>query len=126
MSTRKLKRAATQRAGEVVGGGDIDTSMFWFGDLNVWGAFPTTPTVYQKPRSQVFYMTRNWFERQVFVRQIILLRFAIFNYGFKLSGGGGTKEASAKVQPGRPIQFWEWRNSPGVAWPPRAPRISFS
>ena len=70
----------------MVGGGDIDTSMFWFGDLNVWGAFPTVPTVYQKPRSQVFYMTRNWFERQVFVRQIILLRMAIYNYGFNLNG----------------------------------------
>ena len=102
MANRKSKRARLpaghQRAGEVVGGGDMDTSMFWFGDLNVWGAFPTTPTVYQKPRSQVFYMTRNWFERQVFVRQIILLRFAIFNYGFKLTGGGGKKD--------KPVNDW--------------------
>ena len=60
--------------------------MFWFGDLNLWGAFPTTPTVYQKPRNQVFYMGRNWFERQVFLRQIILLRYALYNYGFELAG----------------------------------------
>jgi hypothetical protein len=98
MSSRsKLKRAATQRAGDFVSGSDIDTSMFWFGDLNVWGAFPTVPTVYQKPRSQVFYMTRNWFERQVFVRQIILLRYAIFNYGFQLTGGGGKKDKAIQT-----------------------------
>ena len=69
---------------------------FWFGDLNLWGAFPTVPTVYQKPRSQVFYMTRNWFERQVFIRQIILLRFALYNYGFRLTGQD--KKSSAAVK----------------------------
>ncbi|MDE2106099.1 MAG: hypothetical protein KGL39_53245 [Patescibacteria group bacterium] len=98
----KLKREGRQQAGEMVGSSDIDTSMFWFGDLNVWGAFPTVPTVYQKPRSQVFYMTRNWFERQVYVRQIILLRYAIFNYGFQLTAGAGTgakwKKQNQQVQ----------------------------
>jgi hypothetical protein len=102
--SRKLKRKATQLAGgggDFVGsGGDIDNSMFWFGDLNIWGAFPTTPTVYQKPRSQVFYMTRNWFERQVFVRQIILLRFAIFNYGFNLNG------INPFMMPAKPEKEW--------------------
>lgn len=73
-----------QRANFAMAGGDVDTSMFWFGDLNLWGAFPTAPTVYQKPRSQIFYATRNWFERQVFVKSVTLVRFALFNYKFKI------------------------------------------
>ena len=93
---RNKKKTSRQQAGEFVSGGDMDSSMFWFGDLNLWGAFPTVPTVYQKPRSQVFYMTRNWFERQVFIRQIILLRFALYNYGFRLTGQD--KKSSAAVK----------------------------
>ncbi|MDE2101792.1 MAG: hypothetical protein KGL39_31385 [Patescibacteria group bacterium] len=108
--SKKLKHEGRQQAGEMVGSSDIDTSMFWFGDLNVWGAFPTVPTVYQKPRSQVFYMTRNWFERQVYVRQIILLRYAIFNYGFRLTAekaeSGKRKAETEWAKKNQQVQAW--------------------
>ena len=83
----KKTQKPRQQDAAVIAGGDLDTSMFWFGDLNVWGAFPTAPTVYQKPRAQVFYMARNWFERQVFLKAITLLKFDIYNYGLHFAVG---------------------------------------
>jgi hypothetical protein len=106
----KPRKVREQNAADFISGGDLDASMFWFGDLNMWGAFPSAPTVYQKPRAAVFYMARNWFERQVFLKAITLLKFDLYNYGFKLQAaipsGGITDKAdkaawdkdNAKVQ----------------------------
>jgi len=52
--SQPIKKPGRQRANDFASGGDLDNSMFFFGDLNMCGAFPTTPAVYQKPRSQVF------------------------------------------------------------------------
>jgi hypothetical protein len=101
-SSSRPRRERQQDAAEFISGGDLDTSMFWFGDLNVWGAFPTAPTVYQKPRAQVFYVTRNWFERSVFLKAMILLKYDLYNYGFRVTAGaapdGGDDDAQDKWQ----------------------------
>ena len=113
------RRERQQDAAEFISGGDLDTSMFWFGDLNVWGAFPTVPTVYQKPRAQVFYMSRNWFERQVFLKAITLLKFDLYNYGFKLGAAplpeGADKAAKATwAKKNAAIEKWQEKNKLAV------------
>ena len=123
MATKKgiqRRRESQQNAAEFISGGDLDTSMFWFGDLNVWGAFPTVPTVYQKPRAQVFYMARNWFERQVFLKAITLLKFDIYNYGFKLQAAPAAAGASAAekkewAKANAKVQKWHEANKLAVA-----------
>ena len=107
---KNQKTPRTQDAA-FISGGDLDTSMFWFGDLNVWGAFPTAPTVYQKPRANVFYMTRNWFERQVFIKAITLLKFDIYNYGFRLGAKAPSASATKKE-----LADWKKADDKVQAW----------
>lgn len=115
----KAKKAREQNAAEYISGGDLESSMFWFGDLNVWGTFPSAPTIYQKPRAQVFYMARNWFERQVFLKSITLLKFDLYNYGFHLAvgplpPGGGQKEQLAHDKKNAVVQAWYEANKAPV------------
>jgi len=91
--SRLEKEPAKQFAG-VGTGFDMDSSAFFFGDLNTWGAYPTLPTISQRPRVQVFYMVRNWSERNCFIKTIKTLRHAIYNYGFKVTG----EDAKSKAQ----------------------------
>lgn len=102
----------TQEAADFVSGGDLNSSMFWFGDLNVWGAFPTATTVYQKPRATVFYVTRNWFERSVFIKALTLLKFDIYNYGFKLQAANPPKPEASKAE----REKWAKRNAVVEQW----------
>jgi hypothetical protein len=85
MSGKKSRKTAEPVVGVQRASMDTD-SMFWFGDLNAFGnfPFPTAPVVYQKPRAQVFYMTRNWYERSTFIKSIIELKTSILNYGFQV------------------------------------------
>ena len=65
-------------------GGAMDTSMFWFGDMNLWGSFPTVPSSYLKPRAIIFSTARLWCERLAFVTTILQLRQAIYAYNFQI------------------------------------------
>lgn len=89
MANRKSSkpRERAQFAGDLANMGDFDSSMFFFGDLNSFGAFPfpTVPTIFQRPRAPIFYITRNWFERSVYIKTVILMRIALYNYGFTIN-----------------------------------------
>jgi hypothetical protein len=112
------RRTRSQYAAEFITGGDINMSMYWFGDLNLWGSFPTEPTIYQRPKPQIFYMARNWFERQIFLRSITQLKFDLYNYGFKLgySGPQGTTAAEKKefAKKNDAIAAWHENNKSDV------------
>jgi len=81
MASRKKQR---QAASEWAWGGGMDTGMFWFGDMNAWGAFPSIPEVFQKPRPAIFSVSRLWTERLAFIRKICELREAIYSHSFSI------------------------------------------
>jgi hypothetical protein len=91
-----LEKVTGKQFAGVGTGFDMDSSAFFFGDLNTWGAYPTLPTISQRPRVQVFYMVRNWSERNCFIKTIKTLRHAIYNYGFKVTGGRGASHAGGE------------------------------
>jgi len=52
--------------------------------------------------SRTFQEARNWFRKQAFVRQIIFLRMAFFNYGFQILTDGQPDESAKE-------KFKEWK-----------------
>ena len=89
-----------QTASEWASGGMMDTSMFWFGDMNAWGTMPSIPEVYQKPRPAIFSVTRLWVERLTFVNKILELKAAIYSHNFSVSARDPKKKSDVKLVEG--------------------------